>query len=909
MIGHRLGFYEITAKLGEGGMGEVYRATDTRLKREVAIKVLPAAFTSDEERLARFEREAQLLAQLNHPNIAQIYGLEASGETRALVMELVEGPTLAERLEQRPFSLSESLFLSLQIAHALEEAHDKSIVHRDLKPQNIKASSEGKIKILDFGLAKAMDPAAGSMSAGELARSPTLMNSPTLTAAHGTQLGVILGTAAYMAPEQARGAAVDKRADIWAFGVVLYEMLTGERLFDGESVVDTLSAVMRKEIDFAALPPETPRALHDLLRRCLERNPRNRLHDIADARLVLEDLASGRSAEASRAGDSSASAPAAPVRARTRLLPWAVALLATAAAAYLALRTAPAEAGGAIGGESRFTPLTSFAGVETPGSWSPDGSLLAYAHTAEGSTDLFVLPTAGGAPISLYKSPYDEGPPRWSPDGKWIAFTSFKEGRAAIFLVSPLGGPAQKLVDLPQREPESDAVLALGKQPWSPDGQWLIFARARERGGTALWRIDLEGREERELMPPIDGQNLGQATLSPDGKRVAFVCAPTSGGKATLRILELDGSPPRPLTDGSENASEPAFSPAGDSVLFISDRTGEGNIWKIELASNLRTPLTLSPTLVNSPAVARDGRLALAISSHQTDLYIDAVDGSSQRQLTFHTHDNFGAKISPDGRHVAYMSNRTGDPEIWLLDLESGEERKLTDNPAGDWGPSWAPDGRSILFVSDRDAAHPVWSLALDGGKLEPVGKGIAAIEALRPLWAQWAPDGSRIGLAAFDDQGSAALWTLTRDGRVAGPLLPGLRELEFYRGGRTVLYTRSGKDGGDLELRAADLESGADALLYRGWVRELTVSADGRLVSFLLAESHLNLNLVVLDLAPPGRPGDLPRALGEPRAATEGKGRWHVHNGSLSADGKLALYTRDTDTADIFVLTSALPK
>ena len=284
--GSRLGPYEITAKLGEGGMGEVYRATDPKLRREVAIKVLPAAFTDDPERLARFEREAQLLAQLQHPNIAAIYGLEESGGTRALVMELVDGLTLAERLESGPLSLDDALSIARQIAEALEEAHDKGIVHRDLKPANIKLGAGGKVKVLDFGLAKAME----SGVAADAARSPTLMNSPTLTGAHGTQLGVILGTAAYMAPEQAAGGAADRRADVWAFGVVLFEMLSGRRLFEGETVSHVLAGVLKDTPDFRALPAGTPRRIEDLLRRCLRKKPRERLQAIGDARVVIDEV-------------------------------------------------------------------------------------------------------------------------------------------------------------------------------------------------------------------------------------------------------------------------------------------------------------------------------------------------------------------------------------------------------------------------------------------------------------------------------------------------------------------------------------------------------------------------------------------------------------------------------------------
>ncbi len=281
--GARLGHYEVLSPLGKGGMGEVYRATDTKLKRDVALKLLPESFIEDPERLARFEREAQLLAQLQHPNIASIFGIEENDGVRALVMELVEGPTLAERLESGALPLEEALSVARQIAEALEAAHDKGIVHRDLKPANIKLRPDGTVKVLDFGLAKAWESESGGTG---------LSLSPTVTS-HHTRAGVVLGTAAYMSPEQARGKQVDKRADIWAFGVVLWEMLTGRHLFDGETVSDVLANVLKAEVPLSALAGETPAPVRELLRRCLERDPRNRLHDVADARIVIQELLEG----------------------------------------------------------------------------------------------------------------------------------------------------------------------------------------------------------------------------------------------------------------------------------------------------------------------------------------------------------------------------------------------------------------------------------------------------------------------------------------------------------------------------------------------------------------------------------------------------------------------------------------
>src|SRR5688572_14847078 len=294
----RVGHYEITAKLGEGGMGEVYRAQDSKLQRDVAIKVLPADFAADPERLARFEREAKVLASLNHPNIASIYGLEESGGVRALVMELVEGPTLAERIEQGPLPLDETLVVARQIAEALEAAHERGVVHRDLKPANVKLSLDGRVKVLDFGLAKALDP----QSSADLAASPTIT-------AMATRHGVILGTAAYMSPEQARGQAVDKRSDIWAFGCLVYEMLTGRRAFEGETVSDTLAAILRGEVDWSALPVDTPVALRKLLAHCLEKDRRKRLHDIGDARFELDESVAGGEAAHGAAVSPAAAAP------------------------------------------------------------------------------------------------------------------------------------------------------------------------------------------------------------------------------------------------------------------------------------------------------------------------------------------------------------------------------------------------------------------------------------------------------------------------------------------------------------------------------------------------------------------------------------------------------------------------
>ena len=688
MIGTRVGPYEITARLGEGGMGEVYRATDSRLKREVAIKVLPAAFTEDKERLARFEREAQLLAQLHHPNIASIFGLEESGGVKALVMELVEGPTLADRLESGPLSLTESLSFALQIAQALEEAHEKGIVHRDLKPQNVKASSEGKAKVLDFGLAKAMEAGASGSSAANLARSPTLMNSPTLTAVHGTQLGMILGTAAYMAPEQARGAAVDKRADIWAFGVVFYEMLTGERLFDGDSVVDTLGAVMRKEIDLARLPVETPPRLRDLLRRCLERNPKNRLHDIADARIVLEELLAGRSDLAE-----TVAAPAAVVPAWRRALPWTLAALGLVAA-LAALSTGRSAAPApplfvdlGAPGEERFQFQGDFG---APAALSRDGSKLAFgAVGADSRTRLWVRSLATGEEKRIDGT---EGAtaPFFSFDGSSLGYFA----NAKMMVVPLAGGRPFEVADAPNGRGGA----------WTSDDT-IVYAPDFRSG---LFRIPATGGRPDPLteVDAVRHSSHRWPALVPDGRAVVYLATNHSADKereSELRWIRLDDG-------GEDHALVPSVANgavAGGELLYLRNREllaraiDDGG----KLGGEPRTvasELLFDPSTWRSTFAATADRLVYARGDAARGTHLSRVDRSG-RPLAELAGDDvyYDLRLSPDGQRLAVAMGLRSD--IWLLDLERGTQSRFTFGPQTENSAVWSRDGKWIYFTRSND--------------------------------------------------------------------------------------------------------------------------------------------------------------------------------------------------------------
>jgi len=709
--GQRIGPYEISARIGEGGMGEVWRATDTRLKREVAIKVLPAAFTQDPERLARFEREATLLASLNHPNIAQIYGLETSGETRALVMELVDGPTLAERLERGALPLDESLSIAKQIAEALEEAHEKGIVHRDLKPQNVKASIEGKVKVLDFGLAKAMEPAGAvsGTSPADVARSPTLMNSPTLTGTHGTQLGVILGTAAYMSPEQAKGRAVDRRADIWAFGVLLWEMLSGKPLFAADTLAETLGYVMTREPDPALLPRSTPEALRELIGRCLVRDPRRRLQAIGDARVTLEELA----AHPARSG--AAPGERARVGARLRSAGLAVAGAAAAVGALAIVGWLRPAGPGAVAGPGSAAPRRAeIVGLSVVDSShvaiSPDGrEIVGYDVTPSRpallrrALDTFEIRTLPGTESGFN--------PFFSPDSRSIGFFADQQ-----LCVLALDGGARRCLA------EADGFAA---GSWGPDGSIVYSSQAPASGEPGgLWRVSSSGGQPARLtaVDPQQGERRhAYPQILPDGRNVLYtVIGEVQNGVA---VVSLEGGPSRQLVANSARAR---YLPTGH-LVYWDDPRGRLSAVRFDLdrlaveGMPVELGIDLASTGDTIPAfdVSDNGTLVYSIGAQfGDDFTVEVADrGGLVTTVVAERASWAQPRVSPDGRQVLLRRAAQPDCTLWLFDLERQSLSRLALD--GDvHNPIWLADGERILVSAQAHGRsdRQILEQQIDGG-------------------------------------------------------------------------------------------------------------------------------------------------------------------------------------------------
>src|SRR6202521_3645350 len=734
--GTRLGSYEVVAQIGAGGMGEVYQAHDTKLGRDVAIKVLPEAFAHDPDRLSRFQREAKMLASLNHPNIATIYGLEQSEGLHYLVMELVSGQTLAERIHAGALKIDEALKVGGQIAEALEAAHEKGLIHRDLKPANVKVTGEGRVKVLDFGLAKAYSGDCGV----------DLSNAPTLTTM-GTEEGRILGTPAYMSPEQARGKAVDKRTDIWALGTVLYELLTGKRAFRGETPSDTLAAVLEREPDWQVLPPATSPKIRDLLRRCMQKDSQHRLRDIGDARIEIEEAL---------VAPATAEPPAAAKGIRTfgrrTLISSLGILLLGAAIAGLAIWNLKPSFAPPPQPVSRLVinlpPGQQLAGLESGSAvaLSPDGTYLAYVARQSGNQQLYLraMDSQEAKPI-----PGTEGGvnPFFSPDGQWVGF--FAGGN--LKKVSVSGGAALTL---------ANAALPRGAH-WENQG---IIAFAPTTNG-ALLQVPDSGGNAKPLT------RLEKAAITqrwpeflPGGKAVIFATSAntTSWANAQVAVQPLGTGERRNLIQGGTN---PRYAPTGHLVYAQG-----GSLMAVPF-----DPQRFAVTGPPVPVIERvlqstvSGVAQYSFSSIGSVVYVPGGIQSAQSQLMWVSRNGAaqplaapvrayrGPRLSPDGRRVA-VAIVEQESQTWLYDLSRETLTRLTFEGSANYNPVWTPDGKRIAFNSNKEGV-PVnlfWQLADGSGGLERLTTNQYGQAPMA-----WSPDGQVLAFIEINSTTGRDIWTL----------------------------------------------------------------------------------------------------------------------------------------------------
>jgi eukaryotic-like serine/threonine-protein kinase len=810
--GSRIGPYEITSAIGAGGMGEVFRARDTRLNREVAIKVLPQISATDPDRLARFAREAQVLASLNHPHIAQIHGLEEAAGQQAIVMELVEGETLARRIARGALPLEEALPVARQVAHALEAAHERGIIHRDLKPENIKVRPDGTAKVLDFGLAKAFDPTMAPETGGAPDESPTI-TSPALTAR-----GIILGTAAYMSPEQARGTIVDRRSDIWAFGCVLYEMLTSRRAFPGRTVSDVIAGVIGRDPDWSALPPETPPSIRRLLRRALEKDRRVRLADASDAGLEIDEALVDPSG-----------APAMPAAAlRRERLAWITAatlgiLLVALGGLWLRARTAPAPTSKAV----RFhITLPANVHISRLGPISPDGRHIVFAgRTTAGRRALWLQPM-DATEAKVLNGTDDGSDPFWSPDSRFVAF--FSGGRLSH--VDIAGGPPEHIADTPQG--------GYGGSSWSKAGV-IIFSPAvygpllqvPASGGTPTALTSLN-RDLKQLVHqwPV---------FLPDGRRFLFATR-EEDGRFAIYAASLDSTASKRLARVN---SAFTYAPSGH-LLYLRGQTLMAHRFDVE-----RLELVGEAAPVAEPLVLPDPHAPGTFWASQDDVLVYQSRPLEREQFVWlgpdgallgtigppGTYREFG--LSRDHRTLAVerIGPEQGYSDLWLIDTARNIASRLTHDP---WQEScamlWSPDNGSLAFCSSRSGRWDIARKPVTGARDEtvlveaPAPDGILDPKALSPdgQWlayvlsqqpgltvrdlrqgvsrllpatagfdirkADFSPDGRLIAFTSNESgvpqvyvnevQGSAEKWQVSADGAAA---------VKWHESGRKLFYLR----------------------------------------------------------------------------------------------------------------------
>jgi eukaryotic-like serine/threonine-protein kinase len=861
--GDHLGPYRIVRLLGTGGMGAVYRAHDARLGRDAAIKVLHTATLSDQSRRARFLQEAKAASALNHPNIVTIYDIGTEGDVVFLVMELVDGQPLDELIPEAGLRVQQVLRIGVQIADACSAAHAAGIVHRDLKPANVMVQADGRVKVLDFGVAKLLEPADAP---------------DTRTQTVQTAAGTIVGTAAYMSPEQAEAKPVDTRSDIFSFGALVYEAITGRRAFAGESAVATLAAVLQVDPappadTKAAVPPEVSR----LIMRCLRKDPARRVQSMADLKVALEELR-----DEVDAGRLTGSQPIASGPPRSPRLAWLVAALAVAASVALAgswlwsTRTGPeAEA------SAQPLPFTSYPGIESFPTFSPDGGQIAFMWDGErgDNPDIYVALIGGGSPLRLTNDSQVDMAPAWSPNGRHIAFLRrLDRDTFAVLLVPPLGGPERRIGQFSTKLFLGGAMLA--SLCWTPDSRYL-FVSGSETPSQAnqILRVAVDSGEVKTVVPFAgdDGGYISPA-LSPDGRMLAVTSYQSA--EIELRQMSEDYEPGAMTKISASNVNPNGFAWTADSKeLLLTPNLTSQPLYRVAAAGGTPMPLTWTGPGAAFPAVhaarmafvrtfrdvnivrlalasARDGQSALeriASSSFRdvapqyspdgkriafysnrggsVQIWTANADGSQAMPLT--SMDAFATtgtpRWSPDGQQIAFDSNagRTGEGasyQVYVVGADGGKPRALTSGSSSNFAAAWSPDGRWIYFSSTRGGKEQIWRVRPEGGEAEPVTRDIGAAPAI-------SPDGRYLYFTRGD--GAEGLWRMPIDGGDAVQVAPRLFRYSYAVGRDGVYYVTPRPDS---MIRFVDPATGAtrdvlalDKLVDLG----LALSPDGRFLLF----------------------------------------------------------------------------
>ncbi len=823
-----LGHYRLRSLLGKGGMGEVYLAEDTQLERQVALKLLPAAFTTDTDRVRRFAREAKAASGLNHPNILTIHEIGHEQSTHFIATEYIAGETLRERLTRERLSLQAALDIALQIASALAAAHEAGIIHRDIKPENVMLRTDGIVKVLDFGLAKLVGKDEGGGMRDEEAET-LLQASPELPPSSlrpypSTTPGVVMGTASYMSPEQARGEKVDARSDLFSLGVVLYEMLAGRAPFAGVNALDVIGAILNQEpAPLTNSAPDVPAELQRIVTKVLRKERDERYQNAKDLLLDVKSLQQELEFAARLQGVQAAEAEATatliqPAEGTTQAVAAAnttssasiilaelkrhktgltlvllAALTILAGISYSLYRfTRPEQPNNKpVTAAIKVVPFTSFSGLESSPAFSPDGNQIAFVWDGEKgeNNDIYVKMIDAGTPLRLTNTPDYEAYPVWSPDGRYIAFFRSSEKQAGIFIVPALGGTEREVLSTASAHLDRLSPLL----SWSSEGKYIVFSAAETPGALfRIFKLSVETLEKQALTTAsANSQGDYSATFSPDGKTIAFDRASSISGVGDIFLVSAEGSEPRRLTNDNKQISGLAWSADGSEVIFSSVRGGNNGLWRIPVAGS-QPELIMSGDFTNV-AVSRQGhRLAYVREVYDSNIWRVSLSSSTKTagtpvKLIASTYGDDSPQFSPDSSKIAFASNRTGNEEIWVCNSDGSGLIQLTNfngSPTG--SPRWSPDGRQIAFDSTAEGSRDIYVVSIGGGK--PRRLTLAAADEVLPSWSR---DGKWIYFGS-NQTGKSEVWKVPAAGGAAIQVTKqGGREAFESLDGKFLYYTK----------------------------------------------------------------------------------------------------------------------